>query len=95
MEVEKVREHLVEVGQAHLLEHWEKLTEAQRNQLLKDVTSIDFTKLATDFNRCRDSLSKGSEKLDASMEPLAQEYLGSVTRSSATQLKEYEDEGRM
>ena len=93
MEVEKVRETLMEAEQTHLLAHWESLTEAQRNQLLRDVRSIDFPKLAADFNRCRESLSKGSEKLDASMEPLAEEYLGSVAKSSDAMLKEYEDEG--
>jgi UDP-N-acetylglucosamine/UDP-N-acetylgalactosamine diphosphorylase len=38
-------------GQMHLLEHWDKLDEAGRNQLARQITAIDFDQVAALFNQ--------------------------------------------
>lgn len=94
MDVEGLRITLKNHGQEHLLNFWEELSEDERKHLYNDLNSIDFAEVIKYFKQCTGDLEKAAEKVDDHLTPLPSETVGSVCRTSAEQLKEYEESGR-
>ena len=93
MDIAALRSRLLEVGQEHLLQHWDSLSSTEQQSLYKDLTNVNFKRLAGYFAKCQSSLTRAGAKVDNSMEPLPEEYVGSVRRTDAQTLAAYEAEG--
>ncbi|KAM4023326.1 UDP-N-acetylhexosamine pyrophosphorylase isoform 1-T2 [Anomaloglossus baeobatrachus] len=94
MDVETLRRSLAEAGQSHVLQFWDELSEAQRSHLLEELQDFSFQELNGFFHRAMAAFSVSStqEKVDARMEAVPREVLGSVTRDQE-QLTDWEAQG--
>ncbi|XP_056379265.1 UDP-N-acetylhexosamine pyrophosphorylase [Hyla sarda] len=94
MDVETLRRSLAEAGQSHVLQFWEELSEAQRSHLLEEIQGLSLQELNGFFTKAMAAFSVSStqEKVDARMEAVPREVLGSVTRDQE-HLKDWEAEG--
>uniref|UniRef100_A0A3Q2XA37 UDP-N-acetylglucosamine pyrophosphorylase 1 n=1 Tax=Hippocampus comes TaxID=109280 RepID=A0A3Q2XA37_HIPCM len=87
-------QRLTEAGQSHLLHFWDKLSPDERACLNQELQGIDFQEVNGFFKRAMESSGSGgkNEKMDARMEPVPQDVLGSVTRDRGS-LKRWEQKG--
>lgn len=84
---------LSEAGQSHILQFWDELSPDEQASLTVDLEGMDFLEINGFFKSAMQvSGSSKQEKLDARMEPVPREVLGSVTRDRDC-LKDWEDQG--
>ncbi len=75
MDWDRLRAHLVEHHQEHLLVHLDKLSKSEQAALYEDITSVDFQKLS----RCWASSQGGDQEVkDERLKPLDDSILGST-----------------
>ncbi|XP_078417747.1 UDP-N-acetylhexosamine pyrophosphorylase isoform X2 [Cetorhinus maximus] len=89
------REQLERAGQAHLLRFWDELNEAERAELLGDLSGCHFAEIMCFFGRALQvpaPLQQQPPQMDEQMEPVPREVQGSVTRDQE-RLPEWEAEG--
>lgn len=83
-------QRLAEAGQSHLLQFWDELSPEVQTELTLDLQGMDFQEINGFFkNAMKMSSSNKDEKMDARMEPVPREVLGSVTRDREC-LKDWE-----
>ncbi|XP_018427181.1 PREDICTED: UDP-N-acetylhexosamine pyrophosphorylase isoform X2 [Nanorana parkeri] len=94
MNLDKLRQCVSKAGQSHVLQSWDELSEIQRSHLLEELKGLDCLQLNGFFRRAMDAFSASStqEKVDARMEAVPQEVLGSVTRDQQ-HLQQWEAQG--
>ncbi|XP_034085924.1 UDP-N-acetylhexosamine pyrophosphorylase isoform X1 [Gymnodraco acuticeps] len=81
---------LAEAGQSHLLQFWKKLGPKEQADLNHDLQGMDFKEINGFFQKAMETCSsRKQEKMDARMEPVPREVLGSVTRDRES-LKDWE-----
>lgn len=86
---------LAEAGQSHLLQFWNELSPAQQAVLMLDLQGMDFQEINGFFRNAMETSSNSKqEKMDARMEPVPREVLGSVTRDRES-LKAWEHTGEL
>ncbi|XP_023600763.1 UDP-N-acetylhexosamine pyrophosphorylase isoform X1 [Myotis lucifugus] len=94
MNVSDLRLRLSQAGQEHLLQFWNELEEAQQVELYAELQAMNFEELNVFFRKATEGFNQSSqqEKVDARMEPVPREVLGSATRDQ-DQLQAWESEG--
>ncbi|KAM8929899.1 UDP-N-acetylhexosamine pyrophosphorylase [Pelodytes ibericus] len=94
MDINTLRKNLAAAGQSHVLQFWDDLSVEQRSSLLEDLQGFDFLELNNFFHKAMEafSVSSNQEKVDARMEAVPREVLGSVTRDGE-HLQDWESQG--
>ncbi|XP_056131948.1 UDP-N-acetylhexosamine pyrophosphorylase [Lampris incognitus] len=88
----KLAQRLAEAGQSHLLQFWTALSPEEQASLTLDLEAMDFKEINGFFKNAMEMSSNSKEKMDARMEPVPREVLGSVTRDRDN-LKDWEVKG--
>lgn len=85
---------LAQAGQSHLLHFWKELSPDEQAELILDLQGMDFQEINGFFEKAMGtSNSSKNEKMDARMEPVPREVLGSVTRDREA-LRSWEQTGQ-
>lgn len=85
---------LAEAAQSHLLQFWNELSPEEQDELDLDLRGMDFQEINGFFKKAMEvSSNSKNEKMDARMEPVPREVLGSVTRDREA-LKSWELKGQ-
>ncbi|XP_004706828.1 UDP-N-acetylhexosamine pyrophosphorylase isoform X2 [Echinops telfairi] len=94
MNVNDLKRRLSRAGQEHLLQFWNELEGAQQVELFENLQAMNFEELNFFFQKAAEGFHQSSrqEKVDARMEPVPREVLGSTTRDQ-DQLQAWEREG--
>lgn len=94
MNVNDLKQRLSQAGQEHLLQFWNELSEAQQVELYMELQAMNFEELNSFFRKAIGEFDRSShqEKVDARMEPVPRQVLGSATRDQE-QLQAWESEG--
>lgn len=94
MNVNDLKLRLSRCGQEHLLQFWNELDEAQQAELYAELQAMNFEELNFFFQKAIENFNQSSqqEKMDARMEPVPREVLGSATRDQ-DRLQAWESEG--
>lgn len=88
-------QRLADAGQSHLLQFWAKLSPEEQTGLTSDLQPMDFQEINGFFEKAmKTSSNSKDEKMDARMEPVPREVLGSVTRDRES-LKDWEEAGEL
>ncbi|XP_056601529.1 UDP-N-acetylhexosamine pyrophosphorylase-like protein 1 [Triplophysa dalaica] len=93
---EEAKATLESVGQSHALQFWAELSEDERSALLEEIAQLEPKEL---LEHCRAAVAAASRhstadvRLDARMEPVATEFIGSVRKSDKETLQMWNDEG--
>lgn len=92
MDVLALRRELAACSQEHLLAFWDELTDDEKDQLYRDLRSVDFPKVYKVFQQ---SICPSADQVfeDILLQPLPDEVHESVARSDAVTLKSYREEG--
>jgi UDP-N-acetylglucosamine/UDP-N-acetylgalactosamine diphosphorylase len=91
MDVSSLRQELELHYQEHLLSFWEKLTDDEKDLLYQDLRSIDFQKVTKIFHQSTPSTGQVFD--DSLLEPLPDDVHESVSRSDASTLQRYREQG--
>ncbi|XP_068449067.1 UDP-N-acetylhexosamine pyrophosphorylase isoform X1 [Clinocottus analis] len=84
---------LAEAGQSHLLQFWDELSPEEQGDFARELQKMDFLEINGFFEKATGaSSSSKQEKMDARMQPVPRDVLGSVTRDRES-LKDWEDAG--
>ena len=89
MDLQSLRKKLSAFDQAHLLDFWDELGEAERAALYKELDELDLSEVMRFFERTVVSLNETAEMLDDRMQPLPAEQCGSVGGSTDAEKDEY------
>lgn len=94
MDIAELRQMLDRAGQAHVLNFWDELDSVQQRELQAELQALNVEELNVVFRKAMDSFQQAArhEKVDARMEPVPRQVLGSATRDQ-DQLQAWESEG--
>lgn len=88
-------QRLAAADQSHLLQFWKELSPEEQADLTLDLQRMDFQEINGFFKSAMETSSSSKhEKMDARMEPVPREVLGSVTRDRES-LKDWELTGEL
>ena len=94
---EEAASRLESAGQSHALRFWAELSAEERDVFLDELSQLDAEELSQHCRAAAEAASRASgegERLEARMEPVAPEFIGSVCKSDQETLQQWEDEGR-
>ncbi|XP_071853759.1 UDP-N-acetylhexosamine pyrophosphorylase-like isoform X2 [Apostichopus japonicus] len=92
MDVDSLRNKLSSLGQEHLLDYWQELSEEQRQFLYDDIEGTNIPEIIEFYQNATKNVKNATRKVDEKMEPVPPELLGSVTRSGK-KLKDWYNQG--
>uniref|UniRef100_A0A6A7G6X7 UDP-N-acetylglucosamine diphosphorylase n=2 Tax=Hirondellea gigas TaxID=1518452 RepID=A0A6A7G6X7_9CRUS len=85
---------LQEFGQEHLLDHQDKLSDAQRKAFQSELNELDLSEVCGYYKRTTASINESAEeKLDERMQPIPASLHGAVTRTPLELMETYEEQG--
>lgn len=93
---EEAKARLHAAGQSHVLQFWPELSPEERSALLDEISQLEPKEL---LEHCRGAVAAASRQqsadagLDARMEPVAPEFIGSVRESDKETIQLWDDEG--
>ncbi|XP_045176106.2 UDP-N-acetylhexosamine pyrophosphorylase-like isoform X2 [Mercenaria mercenaria] len=93
MNIDSLRSRLDSAGQGHLLEFWDSLSDVEKQSFYKELDSMNYTEINGFFEHSMQTLKHASDKLDDLLEPLPADVCGSVTRTDADKIQEYNSLG--
>ena len=76
-----VRGELNVYGQGHLLQHLDALEEQQKDELLMDISEVNFKKLTESFSKAKSSLSSSGAFEDNRLKPPDSSIVGSTAKN--------------
>lgn len=95
MDLSGLTQRLAEAGQSHLLQFLGELSPEEQAELTQDLQRMDFKEINGFFQKAMETSSSSKQgKMDARMEPVPREVLGSVTRDRDC-LKDWELAGEL
>ena len=92
-EVENLRNYLTKFDQQHLLRFWDKLSDAEKRDLCRDIREFNMEEVCNYFQRALKTLDECQRKLDDRMKPIPEEASGSVMKCSEEELDTFRKEG--
>jgi len=92
-DVDILRQRLAEHGQDHLLRFWDHLDETEQHRLTSELSSLDLGYVNRCYEACIGDLKRTNGNCDDRLEPLPESVVGSVVRTEADTMKQYEQEG--
>lgn len=90
---EMLHERLSKFHQEHLLKFWHELSSDEQRQLCEDIEELNLLELKSYFEKTTSSLSEGTAKLDEKLQPLPDDKLVRIARTSEDKINEYRNEG--
>ncbi len=92
MALDKLRTHLEEYDQVHLLDHYDRIPDAEKKAFLDELWALDFARVKRVYELSSTDPSGSGEK-DKKLEPIPESARDSVASASAKSLKSWRDEG--
>ncbi|XP_072310218.1 UDP-N-acetylhexosamine pyrophosphorylase-like protein 1 [Eucyclogobius newberryi] len=93
LSLEEVKLHLDAADQAHVLQFWSELNEAERDVFLQELSQLDVSGLRGHCEGAARAAASVAASLDDLMEPVPPEFIGSARKSDKTFLAHWENEG--
>lgn len=93
MDVSALLSTLTKFGQEHLLDFWDQLDDDRRRVLHSDLSSLDLHDLTSVFQRSTQTSGNEKTKKDDRLEPLPEDMIAAVARSTPKQLDEWRSVG--
>uniref|UniRef100_A0A672L7I6 UDP-N-acetylhexosamine pyrophosphorylase-like protein 1 n=1 Tax=Sinocyclocheilus grahami TaxID=75366 RepID=A0A672L7I6_SINGR len=93
---EAAKARLETAGQSHVLQFWSELSAEESSALLEEISLLKPEELLEHCRAAVEAASRHSSadgRLDARMEPVPPEFIGSVRKSDEERLKMWGDEG--
>lgn len=92
-EIENLKNDLTKYNQQHLLLFWDKLSDAEKCELCRDIRLINVEEVCSYFESAVKTLEECQQKLDDTMKPIPTEASGSVIKGTKEELEAYRNEG--
>lgn len=96
MSFEEAKAKLEAAGQTHVLQFWDELSAEERGTFLEEISQLQPDELVEHCREAAASASRHSSadgRLDARMQPVPPEFIGSVRKSDRETLQKWENEG--
>lgn len=96
MSFEEAKAKLEAAGQTHVLQFWDELSAEERGTFLEEIFQLQPDELVEHCREAAASASRQSSadgRLDARMQPVPPEFIGSVRKSDRETLQKWENEG--
>ncbi|XP_051977743.1 UDP-N-acetylhexosamine pyrophosphorylase-like protein 1 [Xyrauchen texanus] len=96
LSLEEAKARLESAGQSHALQFWAELSAEERDSLLEEISQLEPEELLLHCRAAAAAVSRQSSadgRLDARMEPVPPEFIGSVRKSDKETLQIWGDEG--
>ncbi|XP_034403185.1 UDP-N-acetylhexosamine pyrophosphorylase-like protein 1 isoform X3 [Cyclopterus lumpus] len=93
LSLEQVTGRLESAGQAHVLQFWPELCEAEKDVFLQELSQLDLQGLQDHCEGAARAAASPSASLDPHMEPVPPESVGSVRKSDKHSLAVWGNEG--
>ena len=92
MDLDKLRAHLEANNQGHLLDHYDRIPDAEKKAFLDELWSLDFDRIRRVFELSSTNSSSSGEK-DKRLEPIPESARDSVASASQELLEEWRKAG--
>lgn len=92
MDLDKLRTHLEENDQGHLLDHYDRLSDEEKKAFLDELSALDLGHVKRVFELSGTDPSSSGEK-DKTLEPIPESARDSVASAGEELLKQWQDAG--
>ncbi|XP_045481643.1 UDP-N-acetylhexosamine pyrophosphorylase [Harmonia axyridis] len=89
----KIQSMLEECGQSHLLNFFNELSEAEQQQLLNQISSVNFHEANELFGKAMKSLDGDLQEIDSLMEPVPESQFEAEDTCDPIKLENYRNKG--
>ncbi|XP_059905873.1 UDP-N-acetylhexosamine pyrophosphorylase-like protein 1 [Gadus macrocephalus] len=93
LSLEEVTSCLDRAGQSHVLQFWSELSEDERNDFLVELSGLDLNALKQHCEEAVSAAASQPERVDPDIQPVTEEFVGSLLKSDQATLVQWENEG--